>query len=389
MFVDRLTSDETSALHLITDDDSPAILINVGLAVGDTVGDYVVEAVLGQGGMGAVFLVRNLIYGRQDALKVLVADVNGHPQIAERFLREIKVQASLSHPNIASLHTALRHENQLLMVMEYVDGDTLETRMRPGYPLGSEGVAWTIQLLSALEYAHQRGVVHRDIKPANVMISRNGTIKLLDFGIASRQDSDFRLTATGAPIGTVYYMSPEQIRTQALDGRSDIYSTGIMLYEALTSRRPIDEANAFACMQQHLSLVPLAPCAVNPAIPVALSNAIMQAIEKDPARRFQSAAEFQSVLVAAIRGVPTTDTTLVMPVPPARTAAGPTPVPEGWDPKVLEQARQDLAQFIGPMAKVLVKRAVQKVPTVTALYAALAEEIADEKDRRKFLSLRR
>ena len=363
--------------------------MHVGIAVGDTVGDYVVEAVLGQGGMGAVFLVRNLIYGRQDALKVLVADVNGHQQIAERFLREIKVQASLSHPNIASLHPALRHDNQLLMVMEYVDGDTLETRMRPGYPLGSEGVAWTIQLLSALEYAHRRGVVHRDIKPANVMISRIGAIKLLDFGIASRQDSDFRLTATGAPIGTVYYMSPEQIRAQALDGRSDIYSTGIMLYEALTARRPIDESNAFACIQQHLSLVPPAPCVVNPAIPVALSNAIMQAIEKDPARRFQSAAEFQSALAAAIGGVPATDATLAMPVPPARTATGPTPVPEGWDPKVLEQARQDLAQFIGPMAKVLVKRAVQTVPTVTALYAALAEEIADEKDRRKFLNLRR
>ena len=371
------------------------MLERVGIAIGDTVGEYVVEAMLGQGGMGSVYRVRNLISDRHEALKVLIPDITAHPQIAERFLREIKVQASLSHPNIASLHTALRYENQLLMVMEFVDGETLETKMRPGIPLGNESVEWILQLLSALEYAHLRGVVHRDVKPANVMIAQTGAVKLLDFGIASRQDADFRLTATGTPIGTVYYMSPEQIRAQALDGRSDIYSTGILLYEALTARRPIDGPNAFTCMQAHLSTVPAPPNGVNPRIPAALSNAIMQAIEKDPARRFQSAVEFQFALTAALRGMQSQTATGVMPPPPSpefRLPAGPsthTPIPEGWDPKILEQARQDLAQFIGPMAKVLVKRAVQHAPTVKALYELLSHEIADEKDRQKFLGLRR
>ena len=370
------------------------MLERVGIEIGDTVGEYVVEAMLGQGGMGSVYRVRNLISDRHEALKVLISDITARPQIAERFLREIKVQASLSHPNIASLHTALRYENQLLMVMEFIDGETLETKMRPGIPLGNESVEWIIQLLSALEYAHLRGIVHRDIKPANVMITHTGTVKLLDFGIASRQDADFRLTATGTPIGTVYYMSPEQIRAQALDGRSDIYSTGILLYEALTARRPIDGPNAFICMQAHLSTVPVLPNAVNSRIPAALSSAIMQAIEKDPARRFQSAVEFQFVLTAALRGMLVQTSTGAMPLPPPEfrlPTASPThtPIPEGWDPKILEQARQDLAQFIGPMAKVLVKRAVQHAPTVKALYELLSHEIAEEKDRQKFLSLRR
>ena len=372
------------------------MLDSVAIEVGNTIGEYVVEAMLGQGGMGSVFRVRNLISDRQDALKVLLSDINSRPQVAERFLREIKVQASLAHPNIASLHTALRYDNQLLMVIEFVDGETLETRFRNGVPLGGEVLDWIVQLLSALEYAHQRGVVHRDIKPANVMISRGGAVKLLDFGIASRQDGDFRLTATGTPIGTIYYMSPEQIRAQPLDGRSDVYSTGIMLYEALTARRPIDGVNAFAVMQAHLAVMPPAPHLVNPGISIGLSNAILKAIEKDPAQRFQTAAEFQAALTSISRGGPaatlvaTKLMTVAFPDPePIRTAAGTTPIPEGWDPKILEQARQDLAQFIGPMAKVLVKRAVQKAPTVKALYELLSQEIADAKDRQKFLSLKR
>lgn len=356
---------------------------------------------LGQGGMGSVYRVRNLISDRHDALKVLMSDISSRPQVAERFLREIKLQASLSHPNIASLHTALRYDNQLLMVMEFVDGDTLETKLRPGIPLGTTAVEWTVQLLGALEYAHQRGIVHRDIKPANVMISLSGAVKLLDFGIASRQDVDIRLTATGTPIGTIYYMSPEQIRAQMLDGRSDVYSTGILLYEALTARRPIDGENAFVCMQAHLTLTPPPPNTVNPNIPAAIASAVMQAIEKDPRNRFQSAAEFQSVLKAALRASHTQMPTGVMlPIPeyrppaataPAATAptSSATPIPEGWDPKILEQARQDLAQFIGPMAKVLVKRALQHAQTVKALYELLSHEIANEKDRQKFLNLRR
>jgi serine/threonine-protein kinase len=355
--------------------------------------------------MGTVYRVRNLISDRHDALKVLVSDVNAKPQVVERFLREIKVQASLSHPNIASLHTALRHQNQLLMIMEFVDGQTFEEMLRRGVPLGAEAVHWICQLLSALDYAHARGIVHRDIKPANVIVSRSGIVKLLDFGIASRQDAELRLTATGAAIGTVYYMSPEQIRSQNIDGRSDIYSTGIVLYEALTARRPIDAANPFDLMQAHLTQRPIPPIQWNPSIPLALSNAILQSIEKDPARRFQTAGEFQSVLSGVLNALRTLGPTIPMPSAPApapapaptihsappsnpNNYASQTPIPEGWDPKVLDQVRQDLAQFIGPMAKVLVKRALKDANTIGRLYDLLAAEIADEKDRRKFLALR-
>jgi serine/threonine-protein kinase len=371
----------------------------VGIQIGESIGGYVVEAMLGQGGMGSVYRVRNLITDRHDALKVLVSDVNAMPHVVERFMREIKVQASLSHPNIASLHTALRHGNQLLMVMELVEGHTLEERMRPGVPLGPTAVAWIVQLLSALNYAHARGIVHRDIKPANIMISHTGLVKLLDFGIASRGDVEMRLTATGAPIGTLYYMSPEQIRTLPIDGRSDIYSTGVVLYEALTGRRPIEGDNAYDCMQAHLNKKPVSPYAINQSIPPALSNAVMQALEKDPSRRFQSAADFENVLSGVLRTLHSISLTASMVMPqtppvadriPSRTTANRsvTPVPEGWDPMVIEKARQDLAQFIGPMAKVLVKSALREANTVGKLYELLALEIADEKDRKKFLALR-
>jgi serine/threonine protein kinase len=388
-----------------------AMLGRVGIQIGETIGDYMVEAMLGRGGMGCVYRVRNLISDRHDALKVLVSDIDSSPQIAERFLREIKVQASLSHPNIAALHTALRHQNQLLMVMEYVDGHTLDEKLRFGLPLGAEAVAWTIQLLSALDYAHARGIVHRDIKPANIIISRSGLVKLLDFGIASRQDGELRLTAAGTPIGTLYYMSPEQIRTKPLDGRADIYSTGILLYEALAGRRPIDGEDAYTVMQAHLGYRPVAPHLLNTSIPLPLSNAIMKAIEKDPADRFQSAGEFQASLSEALRIMRSQAQTVALtpppppppvherqsapqpvalPVPPSNPVAYPnqTPVPDGWDPQVLEQARQNLAQFIGPMAKVLIKRALKDANTISKLYDLLAAEIADEKDRKKFLSLR-
>ena len=179
--------------------------------IGSRVGDYEVLEVLGAGGMGRVYKVRNVISDRVEAMKVLLPDLEGDAELADRFMREIKVQASLDHPNIAALHTALRLDNQLLMLMEYVEGVTIEAVLRSGRIPIDKAIDYTAQVLSALSYAHARGVVHRDLKPANMIITPSGVVKLMDFGIA-KMVADRKLTQTGRTVGSLYYMSPQATR---------------------------------------------------------------------------------------------------------------------------------------------------------------------------------
>ncbi len=171
--------------------------------------------------MGKVYKVRNVISDRVEAMKVLLPDLTEAPELADRFMREIKMLASLNHPNIAALHTALRLENQLLMIMEFVEGRTLEDRLREGPVPVWEAVDAISQVLSALGYAHERGVVHRDIKPANMMVTATGEVKLMDFGIAKAM-ADRKLTMTGTTLGSLFYMSPEQMKGSATSTRGPI-----------------------------------------------------------------------------------------------------------------------------------------------------------------------
>ena len=201
--------------------------------VGDTVGDYQIIGLLGAGGMGKVYKVKNQISDRIDALKVLLPNLADDPDLADRFIREIKVLASLNHPNIAGLRTAFRLENQLLMVMEFVEGTTLEERIKAGPIPLDDAISYITQVLSALGYAHKRGVIHRDIKPANMMLTPENVIKLMDFGIA-KSKTDTKLTQTGTTMGSLFYMSAEQVQGEELDGRSDLYSVGVSLYELVT-----------------------------------------------------------------------------------------------------------------------------------------------------------
>jgi serine/threonine-protein kinase len=275
------------------------------LQIGSTIGDYQVVGILGAGGMGKVYKVRNVISDRVEAMKVLLPDLATEADLANRFLREIKVQASLEHPNIAALHTAVRVDNQLLMLMEFVEGVTLEQRLRDGGPLAApEAVYYISQALSALEYAHANGVIHRDIKPANMIVTPGGVLKLMDFGIA-KGATDHKLTQTGTTLGSLYYMSPEQIQGAAnLDGRADLYSVGVSLYELVTGRRPFDGDSQFAIMAAHLEKTPVPPITVDPRLPQALNDVILLSVAKDPNGRFQTAGAFRNALANVVPAAP-------------------------------------------------------------------------------------
>jgi eukaryotic-like serine/threonine-protein kinase len=267
----------------------------VAFEIGQRVGDYEVVSMLGVGGMGQVYQVRNVISDRTEAMKVLLPDLVVEPGLAARFISEIRMLASFDHPNIAQLHTAFQVDNQLVMIMEFVEGYTLEQLAKQIPIPESDTINYMKQVLSALSYAHGRGVVHRDIKPANIMLTPHGVIKLMDFGIAKAQ-TEVDLTRPGTTMGSLYYMSPEQVRGGTVDARSDIYSLGVMMYELLAGRRPFEADSAYAILHQQCNAAPQPPVEINPQLPPALSEIILCAMQKDPANRFQNAQALHNAL---------------------------------------------------------------------------------------------
>jgi serine/threonine-protein kinase len=337
---------------------------------GDVIGDYKVVGLLGRGGMGKVFRVRNLITDREEAMKVMLPELDQTPGVVDRFLREIKVHASLDHPNIAMLRTALRSGDAIIMILELIEGVSLEEKLRQGPLAVPVSASYAKQVLAALDYSHTRGIIHRDIKPANVLITNDGTVKLTDFGIA-RSLGTPRLTQTGFAVGTIAYMSPEQIRSDQIDGRSDIYSLGLTFYEMVTGRRAVQGDTWQGIMNAKLTLTPPHPITLNPSVPVGISAAIMRALEKDPARRFQTAAEFAVTLdpsapVSEQRGAPD-----ISSKSPYRAAE-------------IADLEARLARILGPVAKRLVTQAERRYSNTSELRQALAAHIEDPKQREEF-----
>jgi len=270
--------------------------------VGQTFGDYVITAMVGAGGMSRVFKVEHTLTKRAEAMKVLSAELASEVQI-KRFEREMRALSKLNHPNIAALYNALHQESQLILLMEYIPGQMLEAMFQAGRLPLEEGVGYIKQVLSALAYAHQQGVVHRDITPANVIVMPNGQVKLTDFGL-SKSYGDSLLTNGGEVLGSLPYMAPEQVKgaTQP-DRRSDLYSVGALLYEHLTGHRPFGENRRLAQVLTDSENEPRRPSEVEPGLNTEWDPILSRALARDPSRRYQSAEEFLEAIARLERPV--------------------------------------------------------------------------------------
>lgn len=253
---------------------------------------YAIERELGKGGMGTVFLARDLALQRPVAIKLLPPDMAARPELRERFIRETQTAAGFSHPNIVSVHAVEERGQMLCFVMAFVDGETLTQRVRRAGPLGPAEASKLLQEVAwALSYAHGRGVVHRDIKPDNILMERaTGRALVTDFGIA-RTTSPSGLTQVGEVVGTPQFMSPEQAAGEALDGRSDLYSLGVVAFFAVTGRLPFEAESTQALLAMQITKVPPAIASLRPDLPNALAASIDKLLAKNPADRFASGEE--------------------------------------------------------------------------------------------------
>ena len=279
---------------------------------------YELGEVIGRGGMAEVFEGRDLRLDRRVAVKILRPDLARNPNFQERFRREAQSAAALNHPNIVAVYDT--GEDVLVsvdgspgeivpyIIMEYVDGVTLRQLMNSGRRLLPErALEITGGTLAALDYSHRHGIVHRDIKPANVMLTRGGEVKVMDFGIArALADAGQTMTQAQEILGTAHYLSPEQARGEIVDSRSDIYSTGCLIYELLTGRPPFTGDSPVSIAYQHVSEAPVPPSQWDLAVTPTIDAIVLKAMAKSPIDRYQSAAEMRSDVERAMAGLPVT-----------------------------------------------------------------------------------
>ncbi|HWG15675.1 MAG TPA: Stk1 family PASTA domain-containing Ser/Thr kinase [Streptosporangiaceae bacterium] len=271
---------------------------------------YELDGVVGRGGMAEVYRARDIRLDRVVAIKTLRTDLARDQTFQARFRREAQSAASLNHPSIVAVYDTGEDMATGLpvpyIVMEYVDGRTVRDLLQDDHRLLPERALEIISgVLGALDYSHQSGIVHRDIKPGNVMVTRNGDIKVMDFGIArAMSDNQATMTQTAQVIGTAQYLSPEQARGERVDARSDLYSTGCLMYELLTGRPPFTGDSPVAIAYQHVRENPVPPSVVDPEIPPWADAIVLKAMAKDPADRYQGAAEMRMDVQRAMSGMP-------------------------------------------------------------------------------------
>ncbi|HEY4492740.1 MAG TPA: serine/threonine-protein kinase, partial [Acidobacteriota bacterium] len=267
----------------------------------ETISHYRILKQLGSGGMGEVYLAQDTLLDRKVAIKILPADVAGDQQRLHRFVQEAKAASALNHPNVAGIYELGEAEGVHFIVMEHVEGETLDSRIK-GNPMTAEEITeMAMQIADALDEAHSRHIIHRDIKPSNIMITTRGKLKVLDFGLAkisqSATSEDLSKIGTqtgttpGLVVGTVPYMSPEQALGKPIDHRSDIFSTGVVFYQMATGRLPFSADTPTETINRIINVVPDAVGRFNYNIPAELDRIIRKCLEKDPERRYQTTRE--------------------------------------------------------------------------------------------------
>lgn len=270
----------------------------------ETISKYHITGMLGEGAMGVVYKALDPRIDRVVAIKTIhpgMMQMGMAEEMSERFLREIRAVGNLRHPNIVAIYDTDEQDGVPFYVMEYVEGHDLSDLFRDNARFSMEQVLHIgRQLLDAFAYTHQHGIIHRDIKPGNIFITKEGDVKVTDFGIAHVENSD--LTQAGTSLGTPSYMSPEQCAGQAVDNRSDLFSIGIVLYQLLTGEKPFQGSSTHAVMHHILQSTPERPTALNPTLPAAVDRLMERALAKNPADRFQSAEEFLQAWEAVLQG---------------------------------------------------------------------------------------
>jgi serine/threonine protein kinase len=364
-------------------------------------GKYRIDSVLGKGAMGVVYKAFDPAIERVVALKTIRKEMFSESEQQEligRFKNEAQAAGRLNHPNIVTVYDYGEDPESAYIAMEFVEGTGLDALLAPGRPTPVARVlAWMADLLDGLDYAHARGVVHRDIKPANLLITANAQVKISDFGIARIESST--LTQAGSMIGTPSYMSPEQFRGEPVDGRSDVFSSGILLYQLLTGARPFT-GSASTVMHQILNEEPAPPSRVLPALGARFDAVLAGALAKLPAGRHASARAFHEALVQAAQqdaadpdatALADSDRTVLAPSMPASSGT-PTDLLDAsaiatitpWKQEALPEVEASLARQIGPVARFLLKKVADKAEGLEHLAELLLPHIPSDVGRVQF-----
>ncbi len=309
--------------------------------IGSTILHYRIREELGRGGMGAVYKAEDLRLGRLVALKFLPPEFRSDDVARKRFLREAQAASVLAHPNICVIHGIEEFEGDPFIVMEFVEGMTLEEKARSTPPDVPQVISWAHQILTGLAFAHSKGIVHRDIKPRNIMIRDDGRVQIMDFGLAVQHGAS-RLSTAGQILGTVSYMPPEQVGGGDVDARADLYACGVVLYELLTGRLPFSGAHEAAVLYEIINVEPPSILSLRPDLPPPLDYAVMKCLEKSPVKRFQSAEDLATAL-----------TSLDLQVPPVSVPPRKEPEPRDTNARTLKPERRGWRRYGIALAAVI------------------------------------